>query len=533
MYCPTCGIANDDANNYCHVDGQSLSVQKIGKLENERLEFCSSCGAKNGISSTYCQSCGTDVTRIKAASAGASVFQKAMPTLHSTTFVLPKLKDASTKQSLRIGLIGAAIAMILMMIIGFGTMNYVEKLMIREAAESGERITGKMLRTGSFIEDEVLEEFDVKLKIPQIYGVTTAVALLNGVSVEGGFSLSHDDSYGDTENIELVANNVFSIGLIAVFVVLIGMGVFIGVQTRREDKSIIVPVATGIVAYAIFVVLCSWIANFTYSIGPVGYMDFVLDANLTFGALASILKTSFIGIIVAGLVAFITKYGKQSFMVAQRLPTLLKYSLYSSAMFVSIYLAVGVYFYIYLQMNENALSGSVDSFTELPYKTMLGAVLLPQFLQLAHFSSIGIDFYNGFGQIIRGSFSIFTSKNDLVLMVDSSLGAKEQMRAVAEIKGSIWIMLKFVFLLPLGAFVYAGYKLFTNVRVNAKQMAIFAAIYATVLTLASVFSQVSLSATFSGGLTIGASFFSTLLFSFLIAFIGLAFGAFLQERRRV
>ena len=530
MYCPLCRTENDDSNNYCYADGYPLHTD-IGRLEKQATateDFCPSCGNKNRTSSAYCNKCGTNAVNISATKKVAPAKVKA------TSISLPKVAvgEKDIRQSAITGLIAAGIGVVLMLILSFGVMTYVEDFIVKEAAEDGVRLNTQMLRDGSIIkmaveEDLMVEEGEFELNLSKIYGVTTMVTLLNGVDLQATVDYSDDMyDYIGAEKISLKVTNNFVVGMIAMVIALAGIGLYIGIRARKYKESIIAPLVVGISVYGVFVMICAWSAKIDLMLNSRILKDMWFNATVSFGAFSSLFQTLFIGLIVTGLVALFTKYGKTTIQVVRSLPVLQRYSIFSAIIYSVVFVSLAVYSYIYL--TANILPAYADE--EWAIK-LLAINALPQIMHLAHLSTIHIDIFESFVQLGRGTFSVFTSKNDFIGIDMEPLSVKARAEMFYSLTGSAWYMPKFTFLLPLAAFIFAGYALFRNLKVNIKDIAIFAGIYAGVLAIASLFNKFSVLLNEETGAIIEVSFISALVFPFILAVIGLAIGAFIREKR--
>lgn len=531
MFCPTCRTENADSNSYCIAGGHSLNAQAMGKKPvSGGLEFCSSCGTKNHFSSAYCGQCGADVTKLKASDFASFV----KPKVNVPSFTLPTVNSAITKGPVITGLISAAIAAVIVLILSFGVMSYVEGIIVDEAAEDGDRLTPQMLRSGSFISEAISEEMEMPITIPKLYDVGTVAALLNGVNVEASMNYAYDFyEYNDIEKVTFNASNILSIGMIVMFIALIAMGVYIGWKAKKSNESILLPLAVGIAAYTVFVMICAWTANFNFSLGQVGVGDFWIEAKIAFSAIGSIGKTIVAGIIVAGLSALLMKYGKKSFSVVQQLPIWPKYTVLSGAALSFIVVASSLFFYIYLLLNKSELNKAFNFESDQTIVNVLAVFLLPHFVNFVHLSSIDLQAFEYTQQMLRGSLSAMTSKNDFVTLWASSLSDKEQVKLLYNLKGGLWYLPKLSVLIPVALFIYAGHKLFTQLRANIKEIAIFAGIYGVFLVILSIFTKGEFLMADRYGVNIGTSLISAFLLPFIIAFVCLAIGAYVRERRDI
>ncbi|WP_251640032.1 hypothetical protein [Sporosarcina sp. NCCP-2716] len=519
-------------NNYCHKDGQLLRSGRVGKAESGGLEFCSSCGSKNAYSSAYCGTCGADTTRLKAPGAAPFTDAGKQMTEQAAARVLPKLGDVPIRRSAIIGLVGAAIAAVLMLVISYAAMTYMEGKVIDLAAQDGERVTAKMLRSGEFIEKEALDSDDIQLNVPRLYGITTAVALMNNVDVEVSANMAVDSyGYSDSESFRAGEKNGLFIATAAMVFVFVVMGAYIGWRSRSGNDPLTVPLAAGIVAYAIFVVICAWVANVDYVVGQVGVGNFWIDAHLTFGALSSIFQTVFIGLIAAGLTAFAVKYGKESGQIVRILPEWKRYGVTVAALFAAVSLAVTAFFFIYVQMNTSILIGEDKALGEGLLGNLLVTAMIPQMIHFAHASPVAMDFSTQVGTFLNGSLSIFSSKNDFLSIFSSSFGMEEHFTVLSKLKGALWYMPKVSILIPIVILVAAGYWLFDRLKANAKSILISAALYGGLLAIASLFDAFELTSVFAANVTVGTPLISAFFTPFLLALVCLSAGAFLKERR--
>ena len=276
MYCPLCRTENDDSNNYCYADGYPLHTD-IGRLEKQATateDFCPSCGNKNRTSSAYCNKCGTNAVNISATKKVTPAKAKA------TSISLPKVAvgEKDIRQSAITGLIAAGIGVVLMLLLSFAVMTYVEDFIVKEAAEDGVRLNTQMLRDGSIIkmaveEDLMVDEGEFELNLSKIYGVTTMVTLLNGVDLQATVDYSDDMyDYIGAEKISLKVTNNFVVGMIAMVIALAGIGLYIGIRARKYKESIIAPLVVGISVYGVFVMICAWNAK----------IDLMLNSRILF-----------------------------------------------------------------------------------------------------------------------------------------------------------------------------------------------------------------------------------------------------------
>ncbi|WP_303969140.1 zinc ribbon domain-containing protein [Sporosarcina ureae] len=526
MFCPTCRTENSNANNYCIAGGHSLNTKTLGKKPvSGGLEFCSSCGTKNRFSSTYCNHCGIDVTKLKVSDVTPFVKQK----VNTQNFTASK--DTSAKQSFITGLISSAIGALLILFFSFGVMNYSEGKVIDFVAEEGERLTSEGLRSGFFISEELSSELEIPITLPNLYNVWTFAALLNGVNAEASLNYAYDFfDYGDVERFSVKSSNFFSIGLVFMFLALIGMGLYIGWKAKKTNGELILPLLLGIVFYAVFVMICAWIANLNFSLGQVGSGNFWVDANITFNAFSSIFKTLFIGAIVAGLAAFVTKYGRGSISAVQQLPGWKKCTVLSGAAMAVILTTSSLFIYIYLQLYLNDFNRAFDE-QGIWITNMLAAVSIPHALHFANLASIDIQAFEHYNLMTRGTLSALMSKKDFVANFADTLSDKEEVRLLYSLKGGLWYLPKFIVLIPISLFIFIGIRFFHSLKTNLKDLLLLSGLYAVLMAITSRFSKMELIFMEDFGLDMGATLITALLMPFLLAFISLAVGVFLREKR--
>ncbi|MDM5157309.1 zinc ribbon domain-containing protein [Bacillus sp. DX1.1] len=234
MYCRMCGNQHGEEVNYCPSEGSMMvAASDAVVLEQDKSKYCRGCGNENAQHNLYCQTCGHSLFAVTKKEHIAK-----LPSMENGS----KVGLALHKGGLRTGIIGGAIASILMLLVGWiGSLVFSEMM------------------------EKIFHEFASDLKmLPDFYASTTSTLLsyhLLGFSAgdEGGIILS------------LSWHTPFFLLLIIPFITLCGVGIWIGKQqvAKTIGEQIVTAATVGII-YGLFLFVISFIASKSVAIPEIG-----------------------------------------------------------------------------------------------------------------------------------------------------------------------------------------------------------------------------------------------------------------------
>ncbi|MEH7456965.1 zinc ribbon domain-containing protein [Bacillus sp. JJ1127] len=225
MYCRICGNQHGEEVNYCPNEGSmAMVVTDSVVLEQDNARYCRGCGDENAHQNLYCQKCGHSLFTVKKKEHIVK-----LPSMEKGT----KVELGLHKSGLRTGLIGGAIASVLMLLAGW---------------------------IGSFVfatmTQELLHKFARELDMLSGFYNGATATLLNYHLL--GFSA------GDTDGIilSLYWHTPFLLLLLIPFIILGGTGIWIG--KKRVAHTIgeqVTMAATVGITYGVFLFIVSFIAS--------------------------------------------------------------------------------------------------------------------------------------------------------------------------------------------------------------------------------------------------------------------------------
>ncbi|WP_459501883.1 zinc ribbon domain-containing protein [Bacillus sp. C1] len=234
MYCRMCGNQHGEEVNYCPNEGSMTMVAGDSvMLERDTVTYCRGCGSENDQQNLYCQTCGHSLFTVK---------RKESMVMGPSVENGSKVELGLHKSGLITGVIGGAIASVLMLLAG-----WIGSVVVSE-------IMGKIFYT--FVRELPM--------LPDFYASATSTLLSYHLL---GFSA------GDTNEVVMTLSwdTPFFLLLIIPFLILCGVGIWMGKQrvAKTIGEQIILAATVGIM-YGLFLFVISFIASKSASFPEVG-----------------------------------------------------------------------------------------------------------------------------------------------------------------------------------------------------------------------------------------------------------------------
>ncbi|HHT7189414.1 TPA: zinc ribbon domain-containing protein [Bacillus cereus] len=231
MYCRTCGEQHGEEVNYCPNEGSMEIAGAIDAvtLEQDTAKYCKGCGNENAQQNLYCQQCGHSLFVVKKKEQIVK-----LPTMNHA----PKVAFTANKATLKTGLIGGAIASVLMLVAGWiGSVFF-----------------------ASLLHDVFLNVTNELEMLADFYINTTSM-LLNYHLL--GFTASDESGL----MLSLSWHAPFVLLLVIPFIILAGTGIWLGKQRVASSiKDQIFLAATVGIVYGIFLLIISFVASKSFAI---------------------------------------------------------------------------------------------------------------------------------------------------------------------------------------------------------------------------------------------------------------------------
>ncbi|CAI8724944.1 Zinc ribbon domain-containing protein [Bacillus pseudomycoides] len=234
MYCRMCGNQHGEEVNYCPNEGSMTMVSGDSVvLEQDNSKYCRDCGNENAEQNLYCQKCGHSLFTVKKKEHIVK-----LPSMEKGH----KVELGLHKGGLKTGIIGGAIASVLMLLAGW----------------LGSLAVSEMMK-------KIFHEFARELTmLPDFYASTPSTLLsyhLLGFSAgdEGGIVMS------------LSWHTPFFLLLIIPFIILCGVGIWIGKQrvAKTIGEQIVLAATVGII-YGLFLFVISFIVSQSVALPEIG-----------------------------------------------------------------------------------------------------------------------------------------------------------------------------------------------------------------------------------------------------------------------
>ncbi|MGE7634457.1 zinc ribbon domain-containing protein [Bacillus paramycoides] len=353
MYCRTCGKQHGEEVNYCPNEGSMEIAGALDAvtLEQDAAKYCKGCGNENAQQNLYCQKCGHSLFIVKKKEQTVK-----LPTMDSA----PKVEFTVDKAVLKTGLIGGAVASILMLVAGWiGSLLFASIL------------------------SEMFSKFAKELEmLPNFYTSATST-LLNYHLL--GFSAGDDSGL----ILSLSWHTPFFLLLIIPFIVLAGTGIWLGKQrVAKTIKDQMFIAATVGIIYGVFLFIVSFIASQSFAI------PFSDAGKITVGysAVKSLLSGFVCGTLFT-LVGFIAHTSKNNMVAAFQ--ELMPYgaSIYygMSAMIKGLLVTAVVVCIMALVSKEDSIEPLKEMASSKTQSTLLALELTPQLWSMAHFAPLEVS----------------------------------------------------------------------------------------------------------------------------------------------
>ncbi|MBY0596685.1 zinc ribbon domain-containing protein [Bacillus bingmayongensis] len=351
MYCRMCGNQHGEEVNYCPNEGSMAIVATDSViLEQDNSKYCRGCGGENAQQNLYCQKCGHSLFTVKKKEQIVK-----LPSMEKG----PKVELGLHKNGLRTGVIGGAIASVLMLLAGWiGSLVF------------------------AAMTEEFLHKFARELDmLSGFYNGATATLLnyhLLGVSAEDA----------DGMILSLYWHTPFLLLLLIPFIILGGTGIWIGKQrvANTIGEQVTMAATVGII-YGLFLFIISFIASKSISIPGMDTVT-VLVGFSSFKSLVS----GFICGTIFSLLGMIAHTSQNN--MAEAFRELLPYgaSLYygAVAMVKGFLLTAVILCVTALFMKEDSVKPMKEFTSTTSQRIMLTLQVTPQVWNMAHLAPVEV-----------------------------------------------------------------------------------------------------------------------------------------------
>ncbi|PDZ66230.1 hypothetical protein CON30_16850 [Bacillus cereus] len=355
MYCRTCGKQHGEEVNYCPIEGsmEIAGATDVVTLEQDTAKYCKGCGSENAQQNLYCQKCGHSLFVVKKKEQTVK-----LPVMDGA----PKVEFTADKASLQTGVIGGAIASILMLIAGW----------------IGSVLFASML-------SEMFSTFAKELKMLSSFYTSATSTLLSYHLL--GFTASADSGMV----LSLSWHTPFTLLLIIPFIIFAGTGIWLGKQgaAKTIKDQIFMAAIVGII-YGVFLFIISFIASQSFAI------PFTDGGKITvgFSAFKSLLSGFVCGTLFT-LLGFIAHTSKNN--MAAAFQELMPYGAsiyYGISSMIKGFLATAVVMCILAVVLVSNIDSAAPLQEEKESKTqgvLLALELTPQVWSMAHFSPLEVS----------------------------------------------------------------------------------------------------------------------------------------------
>ncbi|WP_042354139.1 zinc ribbon domain-containing protein [Bacillus rubiinfantis] len=523
MYCKSCGAENPASANYCHQDGAFLKSHTVKYRKQEQSSsFCSNCGETVSSLSNYCQKCGQSLLKYDKEKASTATV------LTDTTRVTPDLTKLGKLSALRLhhlksALIPALIAIVVVFLISFSMMKSTEKLYngLMDEAMQDSMMTN-------------LIASDTNLLTGKLIGVTDIIMMANlqnpTVTVKAAGDLGFDSG---SISFDVLAQNGFLLYLLIPFIGLFAAGIYAGRKTRGLDAMNRLTDAAGIaIIYAVFCTIVSLFAGFSHeaNMSQMG-IKMSLSINTHYSFFKTLLMTLLFGFMFSSLgILFSTNFRRITGNLREMIPA--GEAIHQAIavpfrgiliFFVIIFIALASQIAKFKEQLGFELDGTpLEDILNKSYSLVASAsVQLSTYIwNLLHFASLTLS---GQEEADKGSLSyhLFSGFHMTGEGIDSDLEAISSFI----VSSDIGMYLKFALIIPIVLLVWAGFRIAKQQKVM-KNLAIFSVLYAVIMMGIASFTDIGFAATTAEGgdiyklsMMLGFSPFSTLIFSFIFAYI--------------
>lgn len=477
MFCKECGAKHPGFINYCPNDGQELLATVPSGVNHRTVGYCAGCGNGVEASAQYCQHCGESHSTLKIGTV-KKVQQGKVPVKNfdQTKFI----EEAFSSKTMRGILIATALSILLAFAAAFLLKSQVENAIA--TLSDGEISAADISSIENYFAKEIEYETGLSLDLPNIYNIFTYISLIHGVDFEltGDLSNSEDDDYVEG-GFDVTAQNVTSPLLLIVLVVLILSGIGLGVVVKKNQVSLWQSILGFSVFYGIFVTISSFIASFTYKNSlEVLYTSVNIKVKGNFPLIESFFSGMMLALVIAGLTALITVYGKQTLEYLQTKASYIQYASYSAFLVI-----IGVILTISISIGFLlGAPGTEDIFEESNY---MGLAIIGAFgmwvWNFAHLLPISVS-YQEFGDTETHKLHLFNSFSDDRGEIFNSFFYTDTM--------PLWISLSF--LIPALLLAGAGYLLYRIHDLNIWELAKFSLMYGLFMVIIKAFTTLKVTA---------------------------------------
>lgn len=529
MFCNECGTNHPIYSNYCTADGAVLETKINGKANRSKIEFCASCGGKVASSAQYCLHCGGNLSGFSLQTT-QSVIQAIqipskkvdLPTFNSSSFL--------SKNNMKNALIAAVLAIVLVLVSAGTIMNYAEQMFLDFIEETeGEVVSAKELRSLSFVEEQIKSESGMSLSLPTIYGITTFVTLLHNINTT--FDLDAN-AFSESSKVTFHQENLMLAGLIVPIAVLLIVGAVLGYLARKSKSSLGEPLIIFSGIYTLFIVISALISKVKFGTDSKGVFGEILSiqAVLKFSFIDALLTGLFLALIVTGVSAYLTYYGKNIFLFLHEKSQYVQYTVYSMLLFIVILAVISIIGFSSMDVSEIVGVGTAPIIAVvLPLALTHASIWI---MNLAHFNPLAfkMGMWDGAHSI---SINLFSSAKGIQNSIAEDYELEDMLNTLVLTDGTLPTLVKLSFLLPAVLLIFAGFRLVKTHQSQIQQILLFSGIYALVMTVLSVASRLKFEVFVDQegtNISIYSSILPSFLSTFVMAAICFAIGGLLKKR---
>ncbi|EIT86249.1 hypothetical protein A374_06606 [Fictibacillus macauensis ZFHKF-1] len=548
MYCNSCGQKNEPGMNYCRHDGAALqptAKDSLGTFVASDSKFCPSCGHENKQHLNYCSSCAASLYK-PVLDRKLSVVKHTERTPREHSGKLPVigtlLETVTSWKKLKYILISAASAIVIMFLLSFivnGVMGQVldnlsqdPKFADLNAKKSIEKLSQQF---GDTVDTSDLPE--------RLLGLTDWIMAEHFTSLNYSYSIDTSKAgISKLFDINIYADAGLLLFLFIPFLALV-VGGYLYARFNRNDtlgQRFAASVVIGLI-YGITVFITSFFTGYslTFSFSKVTMKVEMLYSHWTAFSHAFVMGIflSFIGMLLGFGLTRITKHlvSRMPFGIAihQASATLVRGTL----IMIPMTILLVVLSRVFSDSSSSSDGGPTDG-SSIIIVVFSMVVLLIQcafyYWNLENLSSFSLTFHMG-KKSEESSLSLFTGITNF--NGDSGFASTNNSDVV------LYIFMYAGILIPIGLFLYAGWKLYQSKHNFYLTLAIYSVTYAVLMTIFASITRIT--ATLDGsmismlkvsdespemslGFSLWSTFFLSLLFSAVVTFLG----ALLAKKRR-
>ncbi len=532
MYCKSCGTENPSTANYCVNDGaplKSIPLKYRGKERN--TAFCSSCGAKAPSLANYCQNCGESLIQYSR--------EKTFAPKLTGTFAAPSASGTSSAKlpAFRLEYIKKAILPALLAILVVFVFSFA---MMKSSEKAYNDMLNYALKNSDYNLSDLGPEANDLLKAGKFFGISDLLMTCNlqnpDIAFKAGGAVS---MISGSVNADALIKNGFLIYLFIPFIGLLAAGILSGRLNQRRSFSERFYDAAGIaLLYSIFFTIVSFFAGYSFHTSvDAGIGNFTLDINTNYSAIKTFFMTLLFGFLFSGLgILFSINFKKATGHLEEWLPSGRAINQAIIVPFVgSFVLFIGFFIYLTSKFSEfkedigASLLGS--AYADMLDKTTgaiatLSVQLASYVWNLLHFApltfALDAETIADKGSISYGIFSGLKGTG----------GAQESVSYMQMALSStdLEMYLKFGLIIPIALFIWTGFRIAKQPGL-IKNLVIFSVVYALIMSGVAAISDIGFNfggsgvgdipkMTMSLGFGPMLTFFSSLIFSFVFAYLG-------------